>query len=66
VPRDQKRTRIAKADRDLATQWVDVYGIEKAKWMVAHCVHLQKERGRESILMFRGLQLYETSAAGGL
>jgi hypothetical protein len=64
VPRDQKRTRIAKADRELATQWVDAYGLEKAKWMVAHCVHLQKERGRESILVFRGLQLYESSAAG--
>lgn len=64
VPRDQKRTRMAKADRELAGQWVDAYGIEKAKWMVAHCVRLQKERGRESILVFRGLQLYETSAAG--
>jgi hypothetical protein len=64
VPREQKRTRIAKADRELASEWIEAYGPEKAKWMVGHCVRLQKERGRETILVFRGLQLYETSAAG--
>lgn len=54
VPRDHKRTRIAKADREIAQQWIEAYGLDKAKWMVAHCVQLQKERGKERILVFRG------------
>lgn len=64
VPRERKRTRIAKADREQAQEWVEAYGIEKAKWMVGHSVALQKQRGRESILLFRGLQMYEAAAAG--
>jgi hypothetical protein len=64
VPRERSRTRIAKADREQAQQWVEAYGVEKAKWMIAHSVALQKQRGREAILLFRGLQMYEAAAAG--
>jgi hypothetical protein len=64
VPRDRSRTRIAKADREQAQEWIEAYGLEKSKWMVAHSVALQKQRGREGILLFRGLQLYEAAAAG--
>jgi hypothetical protein len=64
IPRERARTRIARADREQAAAWIDDYGLEKAMWMVAHCVALQKQRGREGILLFRGLQMYEAAAAG--
>ncbi len=64
VPRDQKRPRVHKTDRLKAKEWIDTYGFEQARWMVEHCVRLQKERDSETILVFRGLQLYESAAAG--
>ncbi|MCC6898781.1 MAG: replication initiator protein A [Polyangiaceae bacterium] len=64
VPRDGRRTRVARVDRAIASEWVTVYGLEKAKWMVQRCVKMQRDRGREPILMFRGLRMYENAAAG--
>jgi hypothetical protein len=64
IPRDAKRTRISKADRDAAEEWVKAYGVEKAKWMVAYCVTLQKDQRRQPIQLFAGLQFYESSASG--
>jgi len=64
VPRDKTRRRVAKQDRLKAKEWVEAYGLDKAKWMVARAVRLQKERGSEPILLFRGLELYESAAEG--
>jgi len=64
VPRDKRRTRVAKADRQKAKAWIGAYGLEKAKWMVKHAVKLQKERGKEPIMLFRGLEMYEAAASG--
>ncbi|WP_437769011.1 hypothetical protein WME77_19225 [Sorangium sp. So ce764] len=64
VPRAQKRARISHADRLAAKDWLDAYGFEKAKWMIQRCVKMQKERSGPSILVFRGLQLYEGAASG--
>ncbi|WP_437626001.1 hypothetical protein [Sorangium sp. So ce1151] len=64
VPREQERVRITQSDRTAAKEWLDAYGFEKAKWMVQHCLKLQKERGAPGILVFRGLQLYEGAASG--
>jgi hypothetical protein len=64
VPRDQRRTHIAERDRTAAKEWLEVYGFEKAKWMIQHCVRKKKERRAPDILMFRGLRLYESAADG--
>src|SRR5262249_21139866 len=64
VSREQKRTRVAEAERAAAAEWLEAYGVEKAKWMVERCVKMQKEQHRPKILVFRGLQLYESAAAG--
>ena len=64
IPRAQKRPRIDQADRLAAKAWLDAYGFEKAKWMIERCIRMQKERRGEPILLFRGLRLYESAAAG--
>jgi hypothetical protein len=64
IPRDQKRARVAEADRRAAKEWLAAYGFDKAKWMVERCAKMQKERRGEPILVFRGLQFYENAAAG--
>jgi hypothetical protein len=64
VPREQRRTRISQADRDAAKEWLNMYGLEKAKWMIERCAKMQRERHAAPILVFRGLQLYENAAAG--
>jgi len=63
-PGDQRRMRIPEADRRVAREWLRTYGLEKAKWMVERCVKMQRERRAQPILLFRGLQLYESAAAG--
>lgn len=63
LARDQKRTRLAEADRAAANAWLEAYGFEQAKWMVRNCVKMQKQRGAPRILVFRGLGLYESAAA---
>lgn len=64
VPREHRRTRLARADREIAAEWVRAYGLEKAKWMVQRCVKMQRQTRREPILMFRGLRMYENASAG--
>ena len=64
VPKDKRRTRIAQADRKLAQAWIGSYGVDQARAMVGHCLALQKQRGAEDVLTFRGLSLYEDAAAG--
>lgn len=63
-PRDKQKTRIRKADRKSAVEWIDTYGFTKAMWMVEHCVSLQKQTQRPEIQVFNGLQLYESAASG--
>lgn len=63
LPREHRRTRLARADREIAAEWVRAYGLEKAKWIVQRCVKMQRQTRREPILMFRGLRLYESAAA---
>jgi len=58
-----KRT-IPLPDKALAETWLEQYGFEQSKWMVKRCIEIQKGRGAEQILMFRGLSLYEHAAAG--
>ena len=64
VPRELNKTRISFGDRNAAQEWLDAYGLEKSKWMIERCVRLQKERHGPTILLFRGLRLYESAAAG--
>jgi hypothetical protein len=64
APRDKKRTRIKDSHRQTAQEWVDKYGLEQAKWMVARCVRAQKESKSPPIQVFAGLQFYEASALG--
>jgi len=63
VPREQT-TCIEESHRTAAKKWLHAYGLEKAKWMIQHCVKMQKVRGGEKILVFKGLQRYEASASG--
>jgi hypothetical protein len=64
VPREQTRLRISQGDRIAAQEWLDVYGFDKSKWMIERSARLQKERHGPTILLFRGLRLYESAAAG--
>lgn len=61
---DGKSQRLAKGDRQLATQWIEAYGEEKAMWMVKRAIEIQQDNQRERILTFRGLSIYEHAAAG--
>src|SRR5262249_20888774 len=44
VSHGQKKTRVAERDRATAKDWLETYGLEKAKWMVDRCVKMQRER----------------------
>lgn len=64
IPKNSKRQRLQKADRQLAEHWLEQYGFEKAQWMVKRSVQIQEENKRQRILAFRGLAIYEGAAAG--
>lgn len=64
LSREERHPRGSVADRELAREWLERYGYEKATWMVQCCVQLQRERRGQPILVFRGLRLYEAAAAG--
>jgi hypothetical protein len=58
------KRQIPDPDRALADLWIEQYGISQCKWMIKRCLEIQKGRGGEKILLFRGLSLYEHAAAG--